>query len=186
MFRIYYLTRLLLLCAAAAARASATAALELTINTTTSEFNIAVDGKLWLRGAAPTAGSNWVTNNTGPPLSLLLQKYTQSTNTHPTLGSYNETRFFWAASAARSAPPHPGTSSAEASPPIAIETAFKVFAEKEMLLFEYVVLLVILRHLCRLLKISGRRREREREREREVGAGGGSWPPTSTQGICVA
>jgi hypothetical protein len=80
----------------------------LNVDTSSGAFNISIAGELWLRGREPTAGAQ----------SLQLTGHTSTTGTHPALGGFSETRLFWATGSTK------------------IETAFKVFADEQTVLFE--------------------------------------------------
>ena len=88
---------LLMLGAAAALLLAAVAAtppqLALDIDSGTAAFTVSLDGELWLQGRAPSV--SWGSGAAGRALAL--QKTSRRRGTHPTLGGFNETRFFWTA-----------------------------------------------------------------------------------------
>lgn len=107
----------LLTLAAAAMGVIATAApnhLEVTIDPATSAFAVSVGGTHWLTGLPPTAA--WGSGSAGRPLTLT--RHATTAGTHPTLGAYEETRFYWT---------EKGTT---------VETAFKIFADGQTALLE--------------------------------------------------
>ena len=64
--------------------------LSVSVDTTTADFNVSLNHRLWLRGAPPTVG--W-----GDDTELRLDGHKESNGTHSTLGDYHEIRFFWTA-----------------------------------------------------------------------------------------
>jgi len=86
-----------MLAAAAALLLAAVAAtppqLALDIESGTAAFTVSLDGELWLQGRAPSA--SWGSGAAGRALAL--QKTGRRRGAHPTLGGFNETRFFWTA-----------------------------------------------------------------------------------------
>ena len=65
------------------------APLTVTVDTTTAEFNVSLNKRLWLRGTKPTAG--WG----GDIQELQLDGHNETNGTHSILGDYKEIRFFW-------------------------------------------------------------------------------------------
>jgi hypothetical protein len=110
---------LVALSAAVAALASAPPpkGLEITIDPLSTAFTVSVGGAQWLAGLPPTA--SWgAGSRAGRPLDL--ERHASSTGTHPTLGTYDEMRFFWTEN---------GTGTA-------VETAFQIFADGQTAILE--------------------------------------------------
>ena len=111
-------------CVFAAAGAAAAGTLDAQIDHASGAFNITVGGELWLRGLAPTA--NWATSfsATAGPAALVLLRTASSSGSHPQLGDYEETRFFWR------------TTDSSSRNQVPVETAFQVFADGSTILCE--------------------------------------------------
>jgi len=93
---------------------TANSLLHIEIDSGSGNFKVNVGGEVWLHGVPPT--SSW--GESGPE-ALKLLRSNFSTGTHPTLGSYNETRLFWSADDS-----------------VLVETAFKLFADGSTALLE--------------------------------------------------
>jgi hypothetical protein len=83
--------------------------LQVDVDPVSAEFNVSLNGIVWLRGLAPTAG--WV----GAGTLRHTGSTTTTTGVDSVLGQYTETRFAWTA----------GGDGTE------VGTAFRVFADKE-------------------------------------------------------
>ena len=94
--------------------------LRATVDSGTASFYISVAGSPWLRGVPPTA--RWgggASSGYRTSRALRLVKHVHRANlTHPTLGGYDEDRFFW-------------EDTQNTSSLTEVETAFKVFADGE-------------------------------------------------------
>jgi hypothetical protein len=94
--------------------------LEILVDDATAAFTVAVGGAAWLKSLPPTA-SCWG-SSAGAGRALQLLRRTTSSGAHPTLGPYNETRFFWAAPSSWGSPTATGSGAA-----VPVETAFLQF-----------------------------------------------------------
>jgi hypothetical protein len=106
---------LLGLAAAALAAAETPGGLKVAIDPATAAFTVSVGGAQWLAGLPPTA--SWG-NGAAAGRPLTLARHTTSAGTHPTLGAYDETRFFWT------------------EKDTAVETAFQIFADGQTAILE--------------------------------------------------